>query len=320
MRDVPPELLSGPFTREHALALGVTSRMLQGARFVNVHPRVWRHRDHVMTRHDLVEAAELALPERAHLTGITRLQALGLDFGPPAPLHFVIEGDLHLALDGIFLHRTKRLPPTDDVGVTPAAGYVAYCAVARVIDAIKVGDWLLAHQHMSVEEVEALALAAPWRDGAHEALWVLPFLSSRSRSLKESETRAVLVFSGLPLPEVNVSVDVGEEVEVIGDLVYRRWGVVVEYEGTHHQADRSQYVADLGRYGLLRSADVPYVQVTHEKLASPKSLVGEVYRALLNAGYDGPPPTFGDTWRQLFLPISCAVGPRRQRLTGRQVG
>jgi hypothetical protein len=93
----------------------------------------------------------------------------------------------------------------------------------------------------------------------------------------------------------------------------------VEYEGSHHQEDREQYNADLDRYALLRGADVPYVQVTKEKLHRPKTLVGEIYRALLARGYDGPPPLFGEHWRQLFLPISAAVGPRRDRIAGRAV-
>ena len=159
----------------------------------------------------------MARPRR--LTGISRLQRLGLDFGPRRPIRFVIEGDHHLDLDGIFLHRTKRLPPTDDVEVTVPAAFIAYCARARVIDAIKVGDWLLREGHMTLAPVRDLALAQLWRDGAHEAIWVLDHLDGRSRSLKESETKAVLVFAGLAAPALNVPVDVGEDVVLIGDLV-----------------------------------------------------------------------------------------------------
>jgi hypothetical protein len=272
-----------------------------------------------MTEDDWVRAATLALPDDARLTGITRLQQLGLDYGPRRPVRFVVERDHHTALDGIFLHRTKRLPPTDEIGVTVAAAFLAYCARTRVIDAIKVGDWLMHRGHLERRDVVSLALSAPWRDGAHEAVWVLDHLEGRSRSLKESETRAVLKFAGLPKPEVNAAVDVHENVELIGDLVYRRWNLVVEYEGAQHQEDREQYVADLDRYGLMRGADVRYVQVTKERLARPQTLVGEVYRALLAGGYDGPAPKFEDTWRQLFLPVSVAVGPRRDRIAGRAV-
>jgi hypothetical protein len=69
----------------------------------------------------------------------------------------------------------------------------------------------------------------------------------------------------------------------------------------------------------MRAADLQYIQVTKERLAKPRTLVGEVYRALLAGGYDGPPPTFEDRWRQLFLPVAVAVGPRRDRIAGRAV-
>lgn len=314
MRTLPDELLTGPFTRQRALALGVSSRMLEGDRFVRVFPRVWRATDHILSPAELVTAAALALPAHVQLTGITRIQQLGLDFGPRTPIRFVVAGDLHLALAGVFLHRTKKLPPIDDVGVTPAAAFLAYAARARVVDAIKVGDWMVSAGHLAIENVRALALTEPWRDGAHEALWVLDHLDGRSRSVKESETRAVLVFAGLPRPDVNGAVDLGDDATAIGDLVYRRWGLVVEYEGGHHQQDRTQYVSDLDRYALLRAHKVRYVQVTHEKLSHAKTLVGEVFRELVAAGYDGPPPVFGPNWRRLFQRVSIVIGPRRDRI------
>jgi len=298
----------------------VTDRQLEGARFVRIFPRVHRHAAHVMSHDDWLAAARLTLPAHAHLTGISRLQLLGLDFGPRWPIRFVVEADLHLTPPGIFLHRTVQLAPVDEFGVVVPASFLAYCARARTIDAIKVGDWLLHGAHATTDAIRDLALAAPWRDGAHEAMWCLEHLEPRARSLMESETRAVLSFAGLPAPEVNVAVDVREDVEVIGDLVYREQGLVVEYEGVQHQEDRGQYVTDVDRYALMRAAGVPYVQVTKEKLRRPKMLVGEVYRALLASGYSGPTPSFGEHWRQLFLPLSIAVGPRRARIAGRAVG
>jgi hypothetical protein len=228
MRALPPELLSGPFHMRRAAELGVTRRVLE-RRFVRVHPRVWRHPGHAMTHADRVTAAALAMPEEARLTGISRIQQLGLDYGPRDPIRFVVRGDLHIATEGVFLHRTKCLPPIDDVGVTPAAAFIAYCARARVIDAIKVGDWLLYRVHMTIDEVRALALRELWRPGAHEAIWILEHLDGRARSLPESEVRALLVSAGLPVPELNVAVD--DEGRVICDLVYRRWRTVVEHAG-----------------------------------------------------------------------------------------
>jgi hypothetical protein len=303
-------LIRGPFTRAMAREAGLTDRQLQSKRFVRVLPRVWRHVDHTMTDDDWRVAAALALPARAHLTGISRLQAEGLDYGPKLPVRYVIQGELHLAFPNVFLHRTKLLPPLDRVGVTVEAAFVAYCARARVIDGMKVGDWLLHRGRLDVGVMATLAEQQLWRPGSNEVLWLLDHLDPRCRSLKESETKAVLRFAGLPDSEVNTSVEVGPDATVIGDVVYRDYGMLVEYEGTQHQEDRAQYRRDLDRYELLRDHSRRYVQITHEHLSSPRIAVGRVYRGLLKAGYDGPPPKFGDQWRLLFLPITAAVGPR----------
>lgn len=312
MRDIPDALRTGPFTRAQAHKHGVSDRMLDGNRFVRVLPRVWRHRDHPMSEGDWVAAARLCLPETAHLTGISRIRQLGLDHGSALPVRFVVEGDLHLAYDEVFLHRTHKLPPTDDVGVTPAAAYLAFCAEARVLDAICVGDWLLHEKHVTIDELRALALAAPWRAGANEVLWVLDHLDGDARSLKESETRALLCFAGLPRPACNVTI-VLEGITTVADLAYPAHRQVVEYEGEQHQADRGQYSSDIDRYALYRAHDIAYVQVTKEKLGAPRTLVGEVHRALVARGYEGPPPVFGELWDALFQPLAERVATRGRR-------
>ena len=128
MRELPQALVSGPFTRSQARAQGVTDRMLQGQRFVRVLPGVWASRDLTLTWEHRVAAARLALPRSAHPTGLTRIQMLGLDEGPRLPLHFVVQGDLHLALPGVFLHRTKKLAPLDEHGVGVAGAFISFCA------------------------------------------------------------------------------------------------------------------------------------------------------------------------------------------------
>lgn len=311
MQPIPDTLLRRPFHRAEALALGLHPRVLEGRRFVRLHPRVYRHRDHVMSFEDQVSAARLALPDDAHLTGATRLQMLGLDVGPRLPLRFVVQRDLHLALDGIFLHRTVRLPPTDDVGVIPAAAYLAYCHRGRTMDAIAVGDWLLHHGHVDGDELSALVEAQEWRDGAAEAAWVMEHLHGDSRSLRESHVRSMLEFAGLPAPEPNGPIMLGEAM-VHGDLWFRAYRTAVEYEGVQHQVDRDQYVSDIDRYALYRRHDVHYVQVTHELTRRPRTLVRRVYDELRAGGYDGPGPDFGPAWESLFARLAHVV-PRRRR-------
>jgi hypothetical protein len=301
---IPDQLRRGPFSRAQAQAFGLTSRMLNGASYERLFPSVWVLSDHDMTDLDWIAAAAMAMPDRAQMSHITRIQALGLDFGPMKPFHFTVAGDLHLDVDDIFLHRTEVLPPLDDLGVTPAAAFIQYCVGARMIDAIKVGDWLLHRRHMTVLEVAELARRDHWRPGANKVRRVIPHLDAGSRSLKESESRAVLVFAGLPKPEVNKDVrDARGDLIGCGDLVYLLWKLLVEYEGRHHLTDLSQWNRDIDRYRGFRDESWRYVQVTNEKLDTPMKLVAEVYRQLVRGGYDGPAPTFGSLWLSLFEPI-----------------
>jgi hypothetical protein len=308
---IPDVLREGPFTREEALRAGLRSQALLGQRFHRIFPRVWVCADYEMAALDWIDAARLAMPERAMVTGITRIQDLGLEFGPLRPFHFVVSGDLHLDLDDIFLHRTIVLPPLDDEGVTPAAAFLAYAAEARVIDAIKVGDWLLHQRHMTLEELLSVAFRERWRPGSREVRWISRYLDAGSSSLKESESRAVLVFAGLPRPETNKDIrSMSGELLARGDLVYLLWKLAIEYEGRQHLFDRHQFNRDIDRYRDLRDDGWRYVQITKEKLDRPKKLVTEVYAQLVRGGYTGSAPEFGPRWSTLFEPISAAL-PRR---------
>lgn len=312
MHHVSPDFRNGPFTQRAFLAAGFSRKLLRGRRFRRLFPRVWVHVDHVMTPGDWVLAAVLTLPGDARLTGITRVQQLGLDHGPQRPLHFVVARDHHIATDGIMLHRTDRMPPADDVAVTPAAAYLAYCAEATVLDAVIVGDWLLHHQHMTLPGLTELACRDDWRAGSAQALWIAPYLDGRSASPGESELRASAVFAGLPKPEVNVELTI-EGRTVIVDLAWLIWKVVVEYEGTHHQADRRQYLIDIDRYGLLRTIDLTYVQVTKEQMRNVIALVTKLFDALVAGGYDGSAPDFGRHFRSLYrrIPAEHAAASHR---------
>lgn len=303
---VPLQLRGRPFTAEEARAAGLSEKVLRGARFRRLFPRVWVCADHPMTRLDWIVAASLSVPARAQLSHVTRIQALGLDLGTERPFHFTVAGDLHIALDDVFVHRTEVLPPLDDGGVTPAVAFMQLCATARLIDAIKIGDWLLHERHMTLIEVGELARRDDWRPGARQVRRVLPHLDAGSRSVRESETRALVVFCGLPLPEVNADLVVNGRWLGCVDLLFRLWLLVLEYEGRQHAESPLQFGKDITRYAGFREQSVAYLQVTHEMLTRPRQLVQRIHAMLVHRGYDGPAPSFGPRWASLFAPI--AVG------------
>lgn len=306
---VPEHLRSRAFSRDEARAADISARMLQHARFEQVFPAVYKVAGVELDARRHVDAAILALPDDARLSHLTRLRPLGLEYGPLFPLHFTIDRDLHLDIVDIFLHRTVLMPPVDDVGVCLEAAFIGAAATLRMIDLIKIGDWLLYRDHVSIESLLARIHADPWRPGAGAALAVMPHLEPLSRSLKESETRVVLEFSGLPRPEVNR--DVFDEDGFFlgcGDLVYRLWKVLIEYEGRQHAFDDAQFERDIDRSAGFRRVNWEYVQVTNKKLARPKSLVMQVHQHLVARGYRGPAPVFGRRWKSLFAqPIPVPI-------------
>ena len=130
----------------------------------------------------------------------------------------------------------------------------------------------------------------------------------------QSELRSYLAFAGLPAAEPNGPIVLGD-VAVHGDLWFPRFQTAVEYEGVQHQTDRGQYVSDIDRYALYRRHGVHYVQVTTERLRTPRAVVRQVHECLVRGGYTGPPPEFGATWDLLFTRLSRLVphsrrGPR----------
>jgi hypothetical protein len=307
---VPERFRTGPFARREALMAGVTARVLEGVQFVRLHDAVYCHRDHELTLADRIVAARMALPDEARTTGITRLRQLGIDFGPSSPLHFVMARDHHLAIPGVFLHRTAAMPPGDEQGVSAEAAFVAYCAEARVIDAIKVGSMLLHLGVMDGETLRVLIVEQPWRRGCAEARWLSEHLDGRCRSLPEAELVTMVRFCGLPEPEVNPELRDDDGNKVIPDLWFAPWRHAVEYEGSHHQEDRDQYNADIDRYLIFRRMKAPYLQVTKERLRRPRLAMRQIHRALVEAGYEGPEPEFGELWATLFRPLRDVVRRR----------
>lgn len=307
---VPDHLRHRPFSRAEALASGVPRGVLGGPQFCRVHQGVYRHRDHRLDFDDQVAAARLALPAGAVTTGLTRIQALGIDRGPRRPLHFVLEGDHHLELDGVFLHRTVKMPPHDGSHASVEAAFVALCTGVRLLEATILGCELLRRGDLDLALLDELLQGERWRRGVPETSYVLPRLDERCWSMPEAELLAHVVASGLPAPDVNRTVVLPDGTALVPDQWFERYEVAVEYEGAQHQEDRGQYNADIDRYAAYRRNGVTYVQVTKERMRSPRTTVRAVHRALLARGYEGPPPDFGDAWLALQRPVRELVRQR----------
>lgn len=106
-------------------------------------------------------------------------------------------------------------------------------------------------------------------------------------SPRESDVRWTLLRSGLPEPELNVDLlDEHGAWLARGDLVYRRWKVLVEYDGFQHERDARQRQWDLHRREKLEAAGWRVIVVTAKDMAAPSTVAIRVRQALRQRGFD----------------------------------
>ncbi|MEH3032978.1 MAG: DUF559 domain-containing protein [Aeromicrobium erythreum] len=122
----------------------------------------------------------------------------------------------------------------------------------------------------------------------------------RVDSIRETDTRLVIVSSGLPEPECNVPILAPDGTWLArGDLVYAALKIIVEFDGWHHERDAVQRQKDLERRERLEAAGWSVIVVTSADLAHPTSVVARVYETLVRRGYRGPSPDLGRRWHQI---------------------
>ncbi|HZW42285.1 MAG TPA: hypothetical protein VFE99_08270, partial [Agromyces sp.] len=73
------------------------------------------------------------------------------------------------------------------------------------------------------------------------------------------------------------------------DLLFQKYGEVVEYQGDHHRTDVVQWRRDRTRESELESHGLHVTEVTAADLARPRALVERVARNLRRQGWQGHP-------------------------------
>jgi very-short-patch-repair endonuclease len=99
--------------------------------------------------------------------------------------------------------------------------------------------------------------------------------------------RLAIVEVGLPEPEVNVNiVDSNGMFLGRGDLVYRRWRVIVEYDGDQHRTDTRQFDHDVRRLEDFAADGWRVVRIVGRSFFTDRrACVARVARALLDSGW-----------------------------------
>jgi hypothetical protein len=263
--------------------------MLDGRRIIAVQRGVYRYADTSVDLRLLATAALRVLPDDAALSHVTALQVRGFDIGPTLPIHISTNASTQRRLRGVFVHRRQgRLHPTELDGLPvlgPDRTFVDAATQLRDRELLRVGDWLVASGRTDVDTLRDYAFRSHL-DGVQRARRVAMMVRAGAASPRESDLRWEIVGAGLPEPELNIDIvdDLGEFL-ARGDLVYRRWKVVVEYDGWQHERDAWQRQYDHLRRERLESAGWRVIVVTSADFRHPRTLVRRIESALRQRGY-----------------------------------
>lgn len=284
MYPIPRELHGRPFTVAEALRHGLTRRSLQSRQFAMVRQGVYRTADTEPTFLLQVQAARLVLPNGAVASHTTALRLQDLDVAAPLPLHFSAVLHPEVDRDDIVFHRRQaELNPIEVHGVPTLGPRRTFVDVATMLSSrrlLAVGDWLVSTQRVRLLDLRTYVIESHL-DGVRHARRIAPLVCEKVASVYESYVRWELHAAGLPEPEVNAEIydDHGAWL-ARGDLVYRRWKVVVEYDGWQHERGAAQRQWDHLRREQLEAAGWRVIVIPVEDMKRPRTIVARVRQAL----------------------------------------
>lgn len=286
---LPAALAGRIFSVDEARAHGLSRRVLQGRRVVMVCPGYYRFADTEVAFEVAVEAALRVLPDDAALSHVSNLRWLGYEVRPEYPLHFATARTRRRFREDLVLHRYQGQLTSTFVRGVPLLGpdrtFVDCGTMLSIKELVRVGDWLVAQKHTDALTLRAYALTSHL-DGVQRARRAAELVREGVESPRETDVRLALVESGLTEPELNTNIldELGRFL-ARGDLVYRRWKVLVEYDGWHHERDAWQRQRDHLRREALEAAGWLVIVVTTVDMRAPKTVAARVGRALMSRGY-----------------------------------
>jgi hypothetical protein len=291
---LPPELLLAPFHLREADALGVGRSRLRGADLT----APFRGVRTAASAPDLVELCHTyatRMPQGHHFSDVTAARLWGIPLPPetdervhvtaPHPereprMRGTVGHRIAATIDMRFLHALPVSSPCD-----------TWCRLGTVLaldDLIAAGDRLLGWPKplaTTAELGEALRRFGR-RRGSRALHAARAEMRPGSGSPKETTLRLAATRAGFPEPECNGEIPLNDGDKTWGDLVYRPWRVVFEWDGEDHRLVARRYRRDVERLNDLALAG--WIVVRVNKFNEMDVALRWLDRALRSRGWAGP--------------------------------
>jgi len=132
----------------------------------------------------------------------------------------------------------------------------------------------------SMEKLVAAVAGARRRPGVAKLRAALSLVRPRTDSARETMLRLIIVRAGLPEPEVNAVIqDAFGRFVAFGDLYFRSYKVLVEYDGGGHFEQR-QFDIDIERLDDVMALDIRVIRVNKALMATPDRVIAKITTAL----------------------------------------
>lgn len=224
-------------------------------------------------------------PTAAQLWGIplpARLQST-------TPLHVTVPGKRAPRVRDVVGHTTHDAVPVSRHRALPVlAAADTWCELGALLtldELIEAGDRLLGLPTplASRDEIDAAVRRRRGKRGAAQLTPALIEMRPHSYSARETRTRLTVCRAGYPEPELNSRIALLDGTHTRGDLVFRAYRVLLEYDGEQHRDDDEQWAKDVARLNALAAAGWLVVRIT--KHWSPAQVLDALDTALRARGW-----------------------------------
>jgi very-short-patch-repair endonuclease len=294
-----------PFTRQEALAAGITESQLRGPSFRRVVPGVFVHAN--VADHPLIRAKAALLVHSpvawvSHSTA-ARLRNLPIPKDPDEHVSVPLP-KLRTRRAGLHCHLARSRVDVELVSGIRASSaprnFVELAGMLGLVDLVVVGDAMVRKGFVTPGDLVAYCQSSADRH-VLKARIAAAFVRERVDSPMETRLRMLLVLAGLPEPKINLKVYDDQGVVLMRlDLSYPSVKLAIEYDGRQHAERRKQWLRDLDRREELDIGEWRLLVVTSKGVYSePERTIERVWNALRSRGwkYLEPPR---DEWRRHF--------------------
>jgi hypothetical protein len=293
-KPLPPILLGQPFTVASARREGVTARRLRNADLATGFRGI-RSDISITSTEQAARTYAVTMPPDAFFSHLTAAEILGLRLPESYRTNLLHVTSIaprraprarrvcgHQAADGrTSVVRGLRLSD-------PLSTWCALAAVLPVDDLIVMGDGLVRRRHpwVTIEQLRDAVDHHAGRRGFARLVAARTLIRPLTDSARETMLRLILVRSGLPEPDVNGVILNSHGAEIAhGDLVFRNYRTLVEYDGGHHRTDEAQFNIDIERLDEIMEEGWRVIRVNKSLMARRATLLGKVETALKVGGW-----------------------------------